>query len=159
MSSRSKGVRYCVLRSVIRSRVIVSPAVSAAFTCSCVTVELGCSRKRRSTSRATSSAFSPAFVNSTKNSVVRGVSEIFIGAHGNRTETSVNVEDATAMGEADEQGGTCEDEQNRAHECRHPALASPGGSLGGAPGPSRRTFLGQEGSRALDDPQGRGGAR
>ena len=73
MSSRSKGVTYCVLSSVMSSRVIASPVVSSAFTCSCVMPEFGCSRKRRSTSRETSSAFSPALPNSVKNSEVRGV--------------------------------------------------------------------------------------
>src|SRR6187551_696575 len=75
MSSRSNGVRYCVLSSVMSSRVIPSPAVSAALTCSWVIPEFGCSRKRRSTSRATSSAFSPAREKSTKNSLVFGVSD------------------------------------------------------------------------------------
>src|SRR6266700_7698859 len=101
MSSRSNGVRYWVLRSVIRSRVIVSPAVSTAFTCSCATEELGCSRKRRSTSRATSSAFSPAFVNSTKNSVVLGVSEIFLidrTLTERRQRWPSNVYDTTLVG-------------------------------------------------------------
>ena len=51
MSSRSNGVMYWVFRSVMSSRVIASPSVSSAFTCSCVTPEFGCSRKRRSTSR------------------------------------------------------------------------------------------------------------
>jgi hypothetical protein len=55
------------------SRVIWSPSVSSAFTCSCVTPEFGCSRKRRSTSLATWRAFSPARAKSVKNSVVRGV--------------------------------------------------------------------------------------
>jgi hypothetical protein len=73
MSSRSNGVMYCVFSSVMRSRVSASPAVSTAFTCSCVTPELGCSRKRRSTSREISRAFSPALANSAKNSEVRGV--------------------------------------------------------------------------------------
>src|SRR6266508_3369236 len=53
-------------------------------------------------------------------------------------------------------GGTCDDRQIGAHECRHPALAQPEGPLGGAPGPSGRTFLGQEGHGPLDDSQGRG---
>ena len=88
MSSRSKGVMYCVLRSVISSRVIASPSVSSAFTCSCVTPEFGCSRKRRSTSRAVWSAFSPARANRLKNSSVRGVKRIFMGArHVNRMDS------------------------------------------------------------------------
>jgi hypothetical protein len=64
---------YCVLRRVLISRVSVSPSVSSFVTCSWVAPELGCSRKRRSTSRATSSAFSPARPNNVKNSVVIGV--------------------------------------------------------------------------------------
>ena len=36
MSSRSNGVTYCVLSSVMSSRVIASPSVSSALTCSCV---------------------------------------------------------------------------------------------------------------------------
>ena len=41
MSSRSNGVMYWVLSSVIRSRVMPSPAVSTALTRSCVTPEFG----------------------------------------------------------------------------------------------------------------------
>ena len=55
------------------SRVIASPSVSSFFTCSWVMPEFGCSRKRRSTSRETCKAFSPAFPKSVKNSEVRGV--------------------------------------------------------------------------------------
>ena len=70
----------------MRSCVMPSPSVSAALTCSCVIPEFGCSRKRRSTSRATSSAFSPARAKRTKNSLVFGVSERRTGGHvnGNR---------------------------------------------------------------------------
>ena len=73
MSSRSNGVTYCVFSSVMSSRVIESPSVSSAFTCSCVMPEFGCSRNRLSTSRETWSAFSPALPKSVKNSEVRGV--------------------------------------------------------------------------------------
>jgi hypothetical protein len=73
MSSRSNGVMYCVFSSVMSSRVMESPSVSSAFTCSCVMPEFGCSRNRRSTRRDTWSAFSPALPKSVKNSVVRGV--------------------------------------------------------------------------------------
>ena len=41
MSSRSNGVTYCVFSSVIRSRVISSPAVSVDFTSAWVTARVG----------------------------------------------------------------------------------------------------------------------
>ena len=62
MSSRSKGVMYCVFRSCIRSCVIWSPAVSIAFTSAWLTDESGYSRKRISALLAASSALSPARV-------------------------------------------------------------------------------------------------
>src|SRR5687767_757349 len=72
MSSRSNGVTYWVFRSVMSSRVISSPSVSSALTCSCVMPEFGCSRNRRSTSRDTWRALAPALPNSAKNSEARG---------------------------------------------------------------------------------------
>ena len=60
MSSRSNGVMYCVFRSWMSSRVIVSPSCSTAFTSAWLTETLGYSRNRRSISRAASNAFAPA---------------------------------------------------------------------------------------------------
>ena len=60
MSSRSNGVMYWVLSSWMRSCVIESPTLSAAFTSPWPTDEFGYSRNRRSASCATSSAFAPA---------------------------------------------------------------------------------------------------
>ncbi len=60
MSSRSNGVMYCVFRSWISSRVIVSPSCSAALTSAWVTEAFGYSRKRRSISFAASSVLAPA---------------------------------------------------------------------------------------------------
>jgi hypothetical protein len=59
MSSRSKGVTYCVFRSWMRSWVIWSPSVSIAFTSAWLTEEFGYSRNRVSARRAHSSAFAP----------------------------------------------------------------------------------------------------
>ena len=53
--------------------------------------EFGCSRKRRSTSRATSRALSPARAKRTKNSLVFGVSDRRTGGHVNRNETHVTA--------------------------------------------------------------------
>ena len=58
-----EGVTYCVFRSSMIWRVRSSPLFSSSLTCAWRTSRSGNARKRASTRRAASSAFSPAALN------------------------------------------------------------------------------------------------
>src|SRR5512133_698750 len=59
-------------------------------------------------------------------------------------------------GTQDGQGGGGDDRQVRANQRRHPALAPPEPSPGGAARAHGRSALGEQGPGSLDDPEGRG---